>query len=259
MYRAYIRVSKKEQSFGRQVVAITKYIKRLKELDKKKKEKELEELIELKELEKQERQERLKELEEQERLDRLKKLEESEELEKLVVVEDEGVDMIEGIPIYKDKMTGAKLNRPYFKQMLEELKKGDVVIVIDITRISRSTLDLLNIIKEIKEKGASIQSLSDSWLDTSDESPNSELILTVMSAISQFERRSLSKRTKEGLEAARLKGHFGGRPSDRNKVLDTIKYMVKGGASVPEIMKEVGLSRATVYRAIQDLREKGEL
>lgn len=275
MYKAYVRVSKKEQSFGRQIVAISKYVKYLKKVEKEKKEKEMAEALKkateggettkkvieedekaLRAIEEQEALRAIEEVIEEEEEEKVKEMMEEEELE---IKEDVGVEVLEGILAYKDKMTGKRSDRPYLNKMLNELEPGDTVIVMDITRISRSTRDLLDLIEKIKKKGASIKSLTEKWLDVSDESPNATLILTILSAISQFERESLSQRTKEGLEAARQKGHFGGRPSDRVKALDTIKYMVRGGACVPDVVAQTGLSRATVYRAIEDLRKMGEL
>lgn len=63
--------------------------------------------------------------------------------------------------IYQEKITGTKRDRPQLNKMLDELQAGDIVIVSDLTRISRSTKDLLEIIDSIKNKGASIKSIKD--------------------------------------------------------------------------------------------------
>ena len=120
-----------------------------------------------------------------------------------------------GIPkrnMYVEKITGTSKERPALKKMLTELEDGDVVVVVDITRISRSSKDLLGIVDEIKEKGAAIKSLKDNWLDTTSNNPYSSFLLTVMSGLSQLERDLISARTREGLESARKRGKVGGRP-----------------------------------------------
>ena len=73
--------------------------------------------------------------------------------------------------IYQEKISGTKLKRDQLDKMIEELQEEDTVIITDLTRISRSTRDLLNIIDRIKGKGASIKSIKDTWLDTSSDNP----------------------------------------------------------------------------------------
>ncbi|MDM0636853.1 recombinase family protein, partial [Clostridium perfringens] len=90
--------------------------------------------------------------------------------------------------IYQEKISGMKSNREQLDKMIDELQEGDTVIITDLTRISRSTKDLLNIIDRIKAKGASIKSIKDTWLDTSSDNPYNSFLLTVMSGLSQLER-----------------------------------------------------------------------
>ncbi|WP_460298633.1 recombinase family protein, partial [Clostridium perfringens] len=98
--------------------------------------------------------------------------------------------------IYQEKISGMKSNREQLDKMIDELQEGDTVIITDLTRISRSTKDLLNIIDRIKAKGASIKSIKDTWLDTSSDNPYNSFLLTVMSGLSQLERDLISQRTK---------------------------------------------------------------
>jgi len=68
--------------------------------------------------------------------------------------------------IFEEKVTGTKINREELNRMLDMLREGDVVIVTDLTRLSRSTKDLFDIVSTIESKGAGIKSLKESWLDT---------------------------------------------------------------------------------------------
>ena len=155
--------------------------------------------------------------------------------------------------IYQEKITGTKSDREQLNKMIEELEEGDTVIITDLTRISRSTKDLLNIIDRIKEKGASIKSIKDTWLDTTSDNPYNSFLLTVMSGLSQLERDLISQRTKEGLKSAKARGRNGGRPSKRNDKADTVGLLYKKGYKIVDIVKQTGLSRATVYRTLKDL------
>ncbi len=155
--------------------------------------------------------------------------------------------------IYQEKISGMKSNREQLDKMIEELQEKDTVIITDLTRISRSTKDLLNIIDKIKDKGASIKSIKDTWLDTTSDNPYNSFLLTVMSGLSQLERDLISQRTKEGLKSAKARGRNGGRPSKRNDKADTVGLLYKEGYKIVDIVKQTGLSRATVYRTLKDL------
>ena len=129
--------------------------------------------------------------------------------------------------IYKEKITGTKKDRPELQKMLNHLNEGDIVIITDLTRISRSTKDLLDIVEKVKNKGASIRSLKDTWLDTTSNNPYNEFLLTVMSGLSQLERDLISQRTKEGLASAKARGRNGGRPSKQNEKGDMVSIVAQ--------------------------------
>nr|WP_258831631.1 MULTISPECIES: recombinase family protein [Peribacillus] len=75
-----------------------------------------------------------------------------------------------------EKISGASMNRPELQRMLEELREGDIVIIHEISRLSRSTKDLLTIVEMSQRKGAGLRSITDKWLDLSDNNPMSELL-----------------------------------------------------------------------------------
>lgn len=153
--------------------------------------------------------------------------------------------------IYQEKITGTKREREQLNKMIEELQPGDTVIVSDLTRISRSTKDLLEIVAAIKDKGAAIKSIKDSWLDTTTNNPYNEFLLTVMSGLSQLERDLISQRTKEGLASAKARGRNGGRPSKQHEKGDMVQTLAASGMKIVDIVKQTGLSRSTVNRILK--------
>lgn len=157
--------------------------------------------------------------------------------------------------IYQEKITGTKRDREQLNKMLDELQENDIVIISDLTRISRSTKDLLEIIESIKNKGASIKSIKDSWLDTSSENPYNSFLLTVMSGLSQLERDLISQRTKEGLASAKARGRVGGRPNKRSDKSDIVQIMLEKKYKIKDIVDKTGLSRATIYRIKNEIPE----
>jgi len=68
--------------------------------------------------------------------------------------------------IYQEKITGTKRDRPELNQLLASLRQGDTVITVELSRMGRSTKDLLEIVDLIHRKGAHFRSLNETWLDT---------------------------------------------------------------------------------------------
>ncbi len=153
--------------------------------------------------------------------------------------------------LYCEKMTGTKADRPELNRLINDLETGDTVIIADLTRISRSTKDLLEIVDKIKNKGAYIKSLKDTWLNTTTDNPYNDFLLTVMSGLSQLERDLISQRTKEGLVSAKARGRNGGRPSKQNEKAEMVMALYDSGMKIVDIVRNTELSRSTVNRIIK--------
>lgn len=150
--------------------------------------------------------------------------------------------------IYTEKQSGKTItNRKEFEKMMNELQPGDVVVVTDLTRISRNTVDLLNIVSDLKCKDAYLKSLDSPWLDLSQNTPFQELLITFMAGLSQFERRLISQRVSEGLYAAKLQGRVGGRPTIDNDKIQFAFELYQSGHSVREICAKAQISRSSFY------------
>ena len=161
--------------------------------------------------------------------------------------------------LYFEKMTGTKSDRPELNRLINDLETGDTVIIADLTRISRSTKDLLEIVDKIKNKGAYIKSLKDTWLNTTTDNPYNDFLLTVMSGLSQLERDLISQRTKEGLVSAKARGRNGGRPSKQNEKAEMVMALYDSGMKIADIVRNTELSRSTVNRIIKNHSSKAEI
>lgn len=161
--------------------------------------------------------------------------------------------------LYCEKITGTKSDRPELNRLIDDLESGDTVIIADLTRISRSTKDLLEIVDKIKNKGAYIKSLKDTWLDTTSSNPYNDFLLTVMSGLSQLERDLISQRTKEGLASAKARGRNGGRPSKQNEKAEMVMALYDSGMKIVDIVRNTELSRSTVNRIIKNHSSKAEI
>ncbi|EJR52622.1 hypothetical protein IIO_06128 [Bacillus cereus VD115] len=158
---------------------------------------------------------------------------------------------------YEEKVSGATMERPQLKQLVEDLQEGDTVYVHEISRLSRSTKDLLEIIEQIKNKGAGLKSISETWLDTSSDNPMNEFLLTIFSGLVQFERGMIKQRQKEGIAIAKAEGKFKGRKLEvteggkkAEKAAQAIEWY-KEGKSVRDICKTLSIGTGTLYRLLE--------
>ena len=155
-----------------------------------------------------------------------------------------GVDFI-----YNEKMTGTKRNRPELEKLLERLTEGDTVVVESLSRLGRSTKDLIWLMETFNAKGVNLVSLKES-IDTT--TSTGKLLFTLMSAIAQFERDVIADRTREGLNSARARGRKGGRPrTDSEQLRKAIKLYNTRQYSLAEIEDMTGVKRSTLYRGIR--------
>ena len=154
--------------------------------------------------------------------------------------------------VYEEKVSGAKSDRPELGRMLDALREGDVVVVAELSRLSRSVRDLFDIVGRIDAVGAQIKSLKEPWLDTT--TPHGRLIFTFFSGISEFERDLIRQRTLEGMAAARTRGRLGGRPTLDPKQVDlALKMYDSRACTVAEITKVTGVSKSALYRYLREL------
>lgn len=154
-----------------------------------------------------------------------------------------GVDVI-----YNEKMTGTKKDRPELTKLLERITQGDTVVIESLSRLGRSTKDLIELTELFKSKGVRLVSLKES-IDT--DSSTGKLLFTLMSAIAQFERDTIADRTRNGLRSARARGRCGGRPKvDSDKIKKAVKLYHTGQYSVKEIEELTGVKKSTLYRNI---------
>ena len=156
-----------------------------------------------------------------------------------------GIDLL-----FTEKMTGTKKHRPELDKLLERLSAGDVVAVESLSRLGRSTKDLLALIDRFEEQGVTLVSLKEN-IDTS--TSTGRLLITVLSALAQFERDVIVERTNEGLKAARARGRKGGRPKvSEEKIKQAIKLYYTKEYTLAEIEQLTGVKKNTLYRRLKN-------
>ena len=161
---------------------------------------------------------------------------------------------------FTEKVSAKDTNRPRLREMLEFVREGDVVYVLEFSRLSRGTKDLLEITEEFKRKGVSLVSIKEN-LDTS--TPTGKLMLTMVAAINEFERTNLLERQREGIAIAKRNGVYTGsvpfekRKGFSEKLFEQLyeKYLLRQ-ISKSEFARQLGTSRPTLDRLLRERQGK---
>ena len=155
--------------------------------------------------------------------------------------------------IFTEKLSGKNTNRPELHKMLDYVREGDTLYIESISRLARSTKDLLSLVQVLQEKGVDLVSLKEN-IDTT--TPQGRFILTIFGALSELERENILQRQREGIEIAKQNGKVLGRPiiespKDWDKIITLWK---RGEITAVESMKRLNLTKATFYRRVKQLK-----
>ena len=153
-----------------------------------------------------------------------------------------------------EKASGKNTDRPEFQKMLDWVREGDTIYIHDLSRIARSTKDLLDLLDVLREKGVALVSDKES-IDTS--TATGKLLVTMVAAINEFERANLLERQREGIAIARREGKYKGRKAVT--VPDLPRYYERWQrreVSKAALARELGISRPTLDRLFSDYNSK---
>ncbi len=131
-----------------------------------------------------------------------------------------------------------------------KVEEGDVILVKKLDRLGRDTADMIQLIKEFDAQGVAVRFIDDG---ISTDGDMGQMVVTILSAVAQAERRRILERTNEGRQEAKLKGiKFGRRRRtvDRNVVLT----LHQKGTGATEIAHQLSIARSTVYKILEDER-----
>ncbi|MBT2488116.1 recombinase family protein [Streptomyces sp. ISL-96] len=155
--------------------------------------------------------------------------------------------------IFIDKASGKSMERPELKAALDYLRGGDSLCVWKLDRFARSLIDLVGVVDQLAQRGIGFKVLTGALANIDPNTPDGRLMLQVIGAMAEFERALIRERTKAGLEAAKAQGRTGGRPAViTDDMLTVAKARKAKGESVSAIAKALGVSRATLYRYLDE-------
>ena len=155
--------------------------------------------------------------------------------------------------IFTDLTSGAKSERPGLQDAMNHLRAGDTLVVWRLDRLGRTLKHLIATITDLSEHGIGFKSLQES-IDTT--TSGGKLIFHIFGAVAEFEREVIRERTNAGLQAARVRGRLGGRPTiqalDPKKVALARRLYADGHMPVREICETLHIGRSTLYRYVQE-------
>lgn len=149
--------------------------------------------------------------------------------------------------IFEDRAPGAGAERPGLAACLDFLRRGDVLVVLDLDRLGRLAGDLIALIDRLEGRGVAFRALN-APMDTT--TPAGRAFLQIQAAFAEMERNLIRQRVAEGLAAARARGRRGGRPRvmTAEKLRYALHLMADRSRSIPAICAELGgLRPSTLY------------
>lgn len=156
--------------------------------------------------------------------------------------------------VFTDKASGKDAQRPQLQAALNYLREGDTLVIHSMDRLARNTLDLLQIVRDLNERGVAVQFVKERLTFTGEESPMAKLQLTILGAVAEFERSLIRERQREGIAVAKAKGVYKGRKralDDTQVVALRERDKASSGRGRAALAREYGISRETLYQYLR--------
>lgn len=151
--------------------------------------------------------------------------------------------------VFAEKQSGTSTSkRQELQQAIEFVREGDTLVVTRLDRLARSAADLHTIVSRLSQKGVNFRCLQQSGVDTS--TSTGKLLLGMLAAIAEFETDIRKERQREGIERAKAAGVYKGRKPSVDA--DAVRQLREQGVTPTSIAKQLGIGRASVYRALQE-------
>ena len=160
---------------------------------------------------------------------------------------------LDGIPLdrsFTDHASGKDTKRPELAALLSFIREGDTLIVHSMDRLARNVDDLRAIVRDLTRRGVKVQFMREALTFTGDDSPMSNLLLSVLGAVAQFDRDLIRERQREGVELAKRRGAYKGRARKFSTAqAREVGRRVLAGESPARLAREFSVSSDTIYRA----------
>ncbi|PZT91773.1 MAG: resolvase [Gordonia sp. (in: high G+C Gram-positive bacteria)] len=154
-------------------------------------------------------------------------------------------------------VSGARASRPQFDLALTALEAGDTLVITTLDRLGRSTQNMLAFADELRGRGAGLRVLNLGGGDVDTSTPMGSMLFTIMAALAQMEHEIKRERVVDSIAKRRAAGHdLGGRPQRiTDSQIKSAMQLVDAGTPVAQVVRDLGMSRATFYRRSRSLTE----
>jgi len=150
--------------------------------------------------------------------------------------------------VFEDKASGKNVDRPQLTACLAHLRDGDTLHVHSMDRLCRNLDDLRRIVKELTSRGVVVRFHKEGLSFTGEDAPMSNLLLSMLGAVAEFERSIILERQREGISIAKGEGKYKGRkPSLSDERVQELRQRVSAGERKTALAREFRVSRETVY------------
>lgn len=150
--------------------------------------------------------------------------------------------------VFEEKASGKNTDRPQLAACLAHLREGDALYVHSMDRLCRNLEDLRRIVRELTSRGVVVKFEKEGLSFTGEDSPMSNLLLSMLGAVAEFERSIILERQREGIAIAKVDGKYKGRkPALTNERVKELASRASAGEKKAVLAREFGISRETVY------------
>lgn len=159
---------------------------------------------------------------------------------------------------FVEQASGKDIERPQLQALMQYAREGDTVIVHSMDRLARNIDDLLRLVKKFTKQGIVVEFLTENLRFTGQDSPMSQLMLTVLGAVAQFERDLIRERQREGIALAKQRGVYRGRNRKLSaEQIPELAQRAAAGESKATLAREYGISRETLYQYLRQAKQAG--
>ncbi|MFZ2274854.1 recombinase family protein [Corynebacterium variabile] len=150
--------------------------------------------------------------------------------------------------IFTDTITGSTRDRPGLDAALSYLRAGDTLAVASMDRLARSLRDLHNLVDELTAAKVRVQFLQEGQTYSDDPSPSSQLLLSMLGAVAEFERSIIRERQADGIARAKARGIYKGRTPVPAEKISQARELISRGVPKARAARDLGISRSSLYK-----------
>jgi DNA invertase Pin-like site-specific DNA recombinase len=157
-------------------------------------------------------------------------------------------------------VSGARSSRPELDKAMSALHNGDTLVITTLDRLGRSTANMLKLADDLKSGGVALRVLNLGGGDVDTRTPTGQMVLTIFAALAQMELEIKRERIGDSVSKRRAAGKdLGGRKAQfTDSQIRNAARLIEAGQSAAQVARDLGMSRATLYRRMDALQVKAK-